>query len=138
MASPLFTFPPETVKSLRDLRFKSARASTPQARIYEISKTDMSVKTQDNELYTSLEDIVDALPGNTPRYIVVSYPMITSDGRQKTPFVMVYYLPVTATQQAKMMYASAVEIVRAKADVNRLIEIAEEEELLEIEAILNE
>ncbi|KAK9373477.1 uncharacterized protein V1513DRAFT_486027 [Lipomyces chichibuensis] len=139
MASPLYTFPQPTIKSMRDLRFGSARAKTLQAKIYEISKTDMSIQEQQPpELYTSLGDLSDALPGNTPRFIVLSYPLITKDGRQKTPYVLVYFLPVTATQQAKMLYAGAVEIVRAQADVNKLIEITDEEEILEIEDLINE
>ncbi|KAK9319204.1 hypothetical protein V1517DRAFT_341952 [Lipomyces orientalis] len=138
-ASPLYTFPQPTIKSMRDLRFGSARAKTPQAKIYEISKTDMSVQEQQPaELYTSLEELSDALPGNTPRFIVLSYPLTTTDGRYKTPYVLVYFLPVTATQQAKMLYAGAVEIVRAQADVNKLIEITDEEEVLEIESLINE
>ncbi|KAK7207583.1 hypothetical protein BZA70DRAFT_264940 [Myxozyma melibiosi] len=120
MSQSLYTLPPTTTKSLRDLRFGSARATTPQARIYEISKADMSiVETSPAEVYTSLEDLADALPGNTPRYVVLSYPMVTKDGRHKAPYVLLYYRPVTATQQAKMLYAGAVEIFRAQADVNR-------------------
>ncbi|KAK9234878.1 hypothetical protein V1525DRAFT_366048 [Lipomyces kononenkoae] len=139
MASPLYSFPQPTIKSMRDLRFGSARAKTLQAKIYEISKADMSIQEQQPaELYTTLADLTDALPANTPRFIVLSYPLVTKDGRQKTPYVLIYFLPVTATQQAKMLYAGAVEIVRAQADVNKLIEISDEDEIMEIEDLINE
>ncbi|KAK9457107.1 hypothetical protein V1511DRAFT_492712 [Dipodascopsis uninucleata] len=71
------------------------------------------------ETYTSIEDLIDALPENSPRYILLSYPLTTRDGRLSTPYVMLYYLPVTSTQQARMLYAGAVEIIRSKAGVNK-------------------
>ncbi|KAK9449182.1 uncharacterized protein V1518DRAFT_417348 [Limtongia smithiae] len=139
MSVGLYTFPEPTIKCLRTLRFGSARARSPQARIFEILAVDMTVVEQSpGELYSTLDDLADALPGNSPRYILLSYPMVLPDGRQKTPFVMLYYRPVTATQQAKMLYAGAVELVRSTADVNKLIEIEEENEILEVERLLME
>jgi hypothetical protein len=52
------------------------------------------------------------------------------------PYVLLYYLPVNANPNLKMSYAGAVELMRGTAEVNRVIEISETEELGEIEGRL--
>lgn len=52
------------------------------------------------------------------------------------PYVLLYYLPVNANPNLKMSYAGAVELMRGTAEVNRVIEISETEELEGIEAKL--
>ena len=49
---------------------------------------------------------------------------------------MIYYLPVNANPNLKMSYAGAVELMRSTAEVNRVMEIADGEELQEIEGRL--
>lgn len=59
-----------------------------------------------------------------------------ASGRQSVPYVLLYYLPVNANPNLKMSYAGAVELMRGTAEVNRVIEISEAEELEGIEAKL--
>ncbi|KAK9458508.1 uncharacterized protein V1516DRAFT_682610 [Lipomyces oligophaga] len=139
MSQSLYTIPPTTTQSLRKLRFGSARALTPQSRIYKIDPKELCIVEQaPEEIYKSLEELADALPGNSPRYVVLSYPIVTADGRHKSPYVLLYYKPENANQQAKMLYAAAVELFRAQADVNKLIEVADEDEVLDVKDLLNE
>lgn len=49
------------------------------------------------------------------------------------PYVMLYYLPVTCNSELKMVYAGAKELVRNTAEVQRIIEVADAEEVMEIE-----
>ena len=46
---------------------------------------------------------------------------------------MLYYLPVTCNSELKMVYAGAKELMRNTAEVGRIIEIQEVEDLDEIE-----
>lgn len=46
---------------------------------------------------------------------------------------MLYYLPVTCNSELKMLYAGAKELMRNTAEVGRIIEIQEVEDLEEIE-----
>lgn len=85
---------------------------------------------------TTIEDLTEELPDNTPRFVVLSYPIEHSDGRKSTPFVLLYYRPPTSTQNNRMLYAGAVEMVRHEAGVGKVIEIEETEELEEIEKSL--
>jgi Cofilin/tropomyosin-type actin-binding protein len=49
------------------------------------------------------------------------------------PYVLLYYLPENCNPSSRMMYAGAVELMRSTAEVNRVIEIQNGEELEGIE-----
>ncbi|KAH3686938.1 hypothetical protein WICPIJ_002099 [Wickerhamomyces pijperi] len=99
----------------------------------QIDQNTYEIKAQTTESITSVEDLVDELPDNTPRYIVLSYPLTLKDGRKASPLVMGYWLPPTCTQSARMLYAAAVELFRSKCGVSKLIEFEEEEDFEDLQ-----
>ncbi|KAB2579510.1 putative gmf family protein [Lasiodiplodia theobromae] len=132
----LFTFSPETKEKLRKFRLGTSRARDPQAVIYQIDKKTLEIHQSDDEVYKNLQDIADELPDNTPRFVLLSYPMTLASGRLSVPYVMIYHLPTTCNAELKMLYASAKELMRNTAEVNRIIEISDAEELESIEGQL--
>jgi hypothetical protein len=56
-----------------------------------------------------------------------------ASGRLSVPYVMLYYLPVTTNAEMRMLYAGAKELMRNTAEVNKIIEITEAEDLDDIE-----
>jgi hypothetical protein len=46
---------------------------------------------------------------------------------------MLYYLPVTATGESRMLYAGAKELMRSTAEVNKILEIDSADDLESIE-----
>ena len=52
------------------------------------------------------------------------------------PYVMIYYMPVTCNAEQRMLYAGAKELMRNTAEVGRVIEISEPEDLAGIKDIL--
>ncbi|KAG5366217.1 Protein AIM7 [Yarrowia sp. B02] len=137
----LYTFPDSTLKELNKFRFASARVDKPQAMILEINKNDYSIQiadTDDDYPFSSAEEIVENLPDNTPRYIVLSHPIDKPDGRKSSVLAMIYYRPATSTQEARMLYAGAVELVRGKAGVSKFIEIDDEEEFENLADLVQE
>jgi Cofilin/tropomyosin-type actin-binding protein len=56
-----------------------------------------------------------------------------ASGRLSVPYVMLYYLPVTTNAEMRMLYAGAKELMRNTAEVNKIIEIVEAEDLEDIE-----
>lgn len=115
----MYSFSEETLTKLRKFRFSSARSDTVQAQIYSIDKTTYEIKP-DDETVTSIEDLVEELPDNSPRYIVLSYPL-EKDGRKTSPLVLIYWLPPTSQQSLRMLYAAAVELIREKAGVSKYV-----------------
>jgi hypothetical protein len=45
------------------------------------------------------------------------------------PYVMIYYLPVTATSETRMIYAGCKELMRNTAEVQKILEIETAEDL---------
>jgi hypothetical protein len=53
-------------------------------------------------------------------------------GRLSVPYVMLYYLPITANSELRMVYAGAKELMRNTSEVGRVIDIESVEDLEEI------
>ncbi|KAM9912394.1 hypothetical protein OXX69_002602 [Metschnikowia pulcherrima] len=137
MAPSLNTFSSSTLSALQKFRFASARATSLQAVIYVIDKETYQVVSESESPVTSIEELVEELPDNSPRYVVLSYPMKLPDGRLKSPLVLLYWRPPTCGSESKMLYAGAVELMREKAGVSQLIEIEDEEDFEDIEDRFN-
>jgi len=84
-------------------------------------------------VYTNLQDLADELPDHSPRFVLLSYPLTLPSGRLSVPYVLLYYLPVTCNAEMRMLYAGAKELMRNTAEVGRVIELSEAEELESIE-----
>ncbi|KAF2083725.1 glia maturation factor beta [Saccharata proteae CBS 121410] len=134
----LYTFSPETKDKLRKFRLGTSRAKDPQAVIYQINKKTLEISQADDEVYTNMQELGDELPDHSPRYVLLSHPLTLSSGRLSVPYVMVYHLPVTCNSELKMLYAGAKELMRNTAEVNKIIEISDAEEMAEIEEKLKE
>ncbi|KAI5858624.1 hypothetical protein BZA05DRAFT_381936 [Tricharina praecox] len=133
----LYQFSPETTARLRKFRLTTSRAKTPQAIILSIDKKTYEVVPAADVL-VSLEDVVDELPEHAPRFVLLSYPITLKDGRSAVPYVMLSWMPVTVGSELRMMYAGAKELVRNTAEVGKVIDVAEEEEVLAVPEVLKE
>ncbi|RMX75244.1 hypothetical protein D0869_11804 [Hortaea werneckii] len=133
MVSRLYTFSPETKNALRKFRLGTSRAKDPQAVIYQIDKSTMEIKQVDETIYSNMQELSDELPDNSPRYVLLSYPLTMESGRLSVPYVMINYLPPTCSSEQRMLYAGAKELMRNQAEVNRIIEMDAAEEVEGIE-----
>ncbi|KAK4931010.1 hypothetical protein LTR49_002425 [Elasticomyces elasticus] len=131
--SRLYTFSQETKDKLRKFRLSTSRAKDPQAVIYQVDKSSMEIKQADDEVYKNMQELSDELPDNSPRYVLLSYPLTLASGRLSVPYVMINYLPPTCSSEMRMLYAGAKELMRNQAEAGRIIEIDSAEDLEEIE-----
>ncbi|KAK5200305.1 hypothetical protein LTR96_009696 [Exophiala xenobiotica] len=131
--SRLYTFSQETKDQLRKFRLGTSRAKTPMAKIYQIDIKTQEIKASSDDTYTDMLELADELPDSSPRFVLLSYPLTLPSGRLSVPYVLIYYLPVNCNPNMRMSYAGAVELMRGTAEVNRVIEISEAEDLQEIE-----
>ncbi|RMZ87596.1 hypothetical protein DV736_g5183, partial [Chaetothyriales sp. CBS 134916] len=136
MSQSLYVFSQETKDTLRKFRLGTSRASKPQAKILQIDIKSQEIRLSSDKTYDSLTDISDELPDSSPRFVLLSYPLTLPSGRLSVPYVMLYYLPVNCNPNMRMSYAGAVEVVRQQAEVQRLIEVKEAEEVEDIESKL--
>jgi len=84
---------------------------------------------EDKTVYKSLDEIAEDLPDHTPRFVLLSYPLTLPSGRLSVPYVMLYYLPITCSNDMRMMYAGAKELMRNTAEVGKVIDIESVEDL---------
>ncbi|KAK6441477.1 hypothetical protein LTR95_002279 [Oleoguttula sp. CCFEE 5521] len=133
--SRLYTFSTPTKDKLRKFRLSTSRAKDPQAVIYQIDKKTLEISQADDETYTSMPDLSDELPDNSPRFVLLSYPitMVFASGRQSVPYVLISYLPSTCNQESRMLYAGAKELMRNESEAGKVIEIDDAEDLLQME-----
>ncbi|CAK1358612.1 unnamed protein product [Cercospora beticola] len=96
----------------------------------------MEICPEDSQVYTNMQELADELPDNTPRYILLSYPLTLSSGRLSVPYVLINYLPPTCSAENRMLYAGAKELIRSTSEAGRLIEIDSAEDLEGIEEVL--
>jgi len=59
--------------------------------------------------------------------------MRQASGRLSVPYAMINYLPPTCSNEMRMLYAGAKELMRNQSEAGRIIEIDAAEELEEIE-----
>lgn len=52
------------------------------------------------------------------------------------PYVMVYYMPLNCSNEVRMLYASAKELMRSTSEVGRVLEVSDPEELEGIEGLI--
>ena len=62
---------------------------------------------------------------------------IAQSGRASTPYVLLFYLPVTTNTELRMIYAGLKERLRVEAGVSRVLEVESEEEIEKIEERLS-
>ncbi|KAK9858778.1 hypothetical protein MYU51_018125 [Penicillium brevicompactum] len=137
--SRLYSFSPETKEKLRKFRLGTSRAKDAQAIISLtgsvadiIDAKTQEIRPQDDEVYSKMEDLADDLPESSPRFILLSYPLTTKDGRPSVPYVLLYWLPENCNPMQRMSYANAVELMRTSAQVNRVIEVETDDDIIDI------
>ncbi|KAF8476764.1 hypothetical protein BDZ91DRAFT_621471, partial [Kalaharituber pfeilii] len=132
----LYTFPPDVLTALKKFRLTTSRSETPQAVIYEIDRTTYELRpsppadddgptatTDSSEpqqhVYTDLASLADVLPPHTPRFVLLSHPITLQSGRKTAPYVLLYWMPPTASAEMRMLYAGAKELMRNTAGVQK-------------------
>ncbi|KAJ1813773.1 hypothetical protein LPJ56_003296 [Coemansia sp. RSA 2599] len=111
MASVTCTIDPSVIEDVKKVRFATTSASGGSFTAYAAKiNSEQTVVKDPLEDVCDLESLVDELPDDSPRYIVMSYKKVHEDGRVSYPLVFVYYCPVTAPPSKCMLYASTQQL----------------------------
>lgn len=79
----------------------------------------------------SVDELQEQLPGHQPRYIVYSYKMVHDDNRVSYPMCFIFYTPRDSQMELQIMYAGSKRALQREADLTRVYEIRELDELTE-------
>lgn len=79
----------------------------------------------------SVDELQEQLPGHQPRYIVYSYKMVHDDNRISYPMCFIFYTPRDSLMELQIMYAGSKRALQREADLTRVYEVRELDELTE-------
>ncbi|KAF9218283.1 maturation factor [Gyrodon lividus] len=120
--------------SLRKFRF--ARRSTGSAAlVVKIDRKKLTMEEEEQFNNISIEELVEELPENSPRYVVLSYELRHKDGRVSFPLVLVNWAPPSSETKSMTLHASAFLDFQSAAEVSKVIDIQDGAEGLTKEAI---
>ncbi|CCC68517.1 hypothetical protein NCAS_0B04330 [Naumovozyma castellii] len=127
--SSLYYFSTETKGTIRKFRISTGRVETIKGLSIKIQpKPSYEIvipedEQEEVEEIESLEELRECLPDTSPRFLLLAYPMTNKDGIKQVPLVVIYWKPMTVvSQELKMLYAGALEMVRNECGTFKLVE----------------
>lgn len=128
--SSLYKIGTATKDTINKFRTSTARADVIKCLPIKIEpKPSYEIVIEEDEReeledITDVGELADILPDNSPRYVLTAYPVTTKDGIKQTPLILIYWKPVTVvSQEWKMLYAGALEMVRNQCGTSKLLEV---------------
>ncbi|ETS60903.1 hypothetical protein PaG_04823 [Moesziomyces aphidis] len=121
--SSTIDIPRNVLDAVRKFRLKPSSHLT--ALVFKIDKATLTLgleETLDSGL-TSLPDLLEELPENSPRFVVVNYKLNHRDGRISYPLFLLYWAPQTSSLEQSTLYASALSNFSVQADVAKVIDV---------------
>ncbi|KAG2157240.1 hypothetical protein DEU56DRAFT_750395 [Suillus clintonianus] len=124
----------DVTKALRKFRFQR-RSQGHAAIVIKINKSALKMAVDEEYDDISIEDLVEELPRNSPRYVVLSYELKHRDGRTSFPLVFINWAPSSSETTMMTLHASALLDFQRVAEANKTIEVRDAEEGLTKEIV---
>ena len=130
MAS-LYKISEDTKETIRKFRISTSRSETIRCLSIKIEPSPsyaIVIDTEEQEEFeedlNELSDLSEILPDNTPRFVLMAYPLTNKDGIKQTPLILLYWKPLTVvSSEWKMLYAGALEMVKNICGPSKTIEV---------------
>ncbi|KAF9646398.1 glia maturation factor beta [Thelephora ganbajun] len=119
---------PQSIKdSLRKFRF-ARRDAGSAALVIKVNKAKLIMEEVEQFDDISIEDLVEELPENAPRFVILSYEYHHKDGRRSFPLVLVNWALANTEIGLLTLHTSAFLDFQVTADVNKVFEVKNPEE----------
>ncbi|XP_023704032.1 glia maturation factor beta [Cryptotermes secundus] len=112
-------------------KFRFRKNDTNAALIMKVDREKQKICVDDLIEDVSVDDLREILPGHQPRFVVYSYCMEHSDGRVSYPMCFIYITPRDSQMELQIMYAGTKLALQKEADLTRVYEVRELDELTE-------
>ncbi|CAI9546756.1 unnamed protein product, partial [Staurois parvus] len=119
----------QLVERLKKFRFR--KETNNSAIIMKIDKDRRLVVLEEEHEGISPDELKDELPERQPRFIVYSYKYQHEDGRVSYPLCFIFSSPVGCKPEQQMMYAGSKNKLVQKAELTKVFEIRNTEDLTE-------
>ncbi|ORX62795.1 glia maturation factor beta, partial [Hesseltinella vesiculosa] len=105
---------------MRQFRF-SKSSSGDSAIVMKIDKEKLIIIEEEevNDI-ESMEELVELLPENTPRYVALSQKVTHADGRETYPLIFIFWAPASSSPELLMLYTTAKMHLQATLDIGRV------------------
>ncbi|XP_046445284.1 glia maturation factor beta-like [Daphnia pulex] len=114
---------------LRKFRFR--KATNNAAIIMKVDREKQLIFKEEELEDIDVDELREALPEHQPRFLVYSFKLDHGDGRISYPMCFIFSSPQDSKTELQMMYAgSKLELVKV-AELTKVFEIRELEELTE-------
>ncbi|XP_021915371.1 glia maturation factor beta [Zootermopsis nevadensis] len=116
-------------EALKKFRFR--KNDTNAALIMKVNREKQTICVDDLIEDISVDDLRETLPGHQPRFVVYSCRMEHADGRVSYPMCFIYVTPRDSQMELQIMYAGTKLALQKEADLTRVYEVRELDELTE-------
>jgi hypothetical protein len=116
-------------EALKKFRFRKNNKNA--ALIMKVDREKQKICVDDLLEDVSVDDLRESLPGHQPRFVVYSYRMEHADGRVSYPMCFIYITPRDSQMELQIMYAGTKLALQKEADLTRVYEVRELDELTE-------
>ncbi|WFD22343.1 hypothetical protein MEQU1_001013 [Malassezia equina] len=115
---------PELLAELRSFRL-AKRSSKGAALIAKINKAQLRIEKEEVLDPITPEELEEELPEHSPRFVILSMELRHEDGRVSYPLVLIHWAPVSSSMELSTLYASALSMFSAHADVGKVLDVRE-------------
>jgi hypothetical protein len=77
----------------------------------------------------TIEEIRNELPAQQPRFVIISYEMKHSDGRNSYPLALIFYSPSGCSPEQRMLYAGSRNVLVHEGQLTKSSEVRELDEI---------
>ncbi|GLV48663.1 Glia maturation factor [Carabus blaptoides fortunei] len=119
----------EAKEAIKKFRFRKNEHNA--ALILKVDREAHSICIDELIEEVTLDELQEQLPGHQPRYIIYSFRHEHGDGRISYPLCFIFFTPRDSQIELQIMYAGTKLALQKEAELTRVYEIRELDELTE-------
>ncbi|KAK6636212.1 hypothetical protein RUM43_009870 [Polyplax serrata] len=112
-------------------KFRFRKSENNAALILKVDREKQKICIDEMLEDVSIDELRESLLSHQPRYVVYSYKMQHGDGRISYPMCFIYFTPRDSQMELQIMYAGTKLALQKEANLTRVYEIRELDELTE-------
>jgi hypothetical protein len=121
------TVPDVLKETLKKFRFSSSPHTN--AIIIKVDRDTMTLVVEETLEDCTIEEIRNELPAQQPRFVIISYEMKHSDGRNSYPLALIFYSPSGCSPEQRMLYAGSRNVLVHEGQLTKSSEVRELDEI---------
>uniref|UniRef100_A0A0N4ZNE5 ADF-H domain-containing protein n=1 Tax=Parastrongyloides trichosuri TaxID=131310 RepID=A0A0N4ZNE5_PARTI len=118
--------PEELKRKLKQFRF--SKSKNINALILKVDRESQAIIVEEELDDCNIEELKNELPVQQPRFLLISYPMKLSDGRETYPMCLIYYSPDSCNPEIQMLYAGTRNTLVSECELTKNFELRELED----------